>query len=68
MNIQEKCIQLESKSLQIASKIKELNYQFDEESERRRLLEQERKKEIKNLTEDLRGDMEGLEDNINKLM
>lgn len=46
MNIQEKCISLESKSMQIASRVKDLGGQLESELEQRRAVEQERKKEF----------------------
>ena len=46
MNFQEKSVQLESKQLQLISKIKELNNAFEVENDQRRLIESKRKKEF----------------------
>ena len=46
MNFQEKSVSLESKQLQLISKVKELNNAFEIENDQRRLIESERKKEF----------------------
>ena len=46
MNFQEKSVSLESKQLQLISKVKELNNAFEIENDQRRLIDSERKKEF----------------------
>eukprot|EP00347_Sterkiella_histriomuscorum_P002075 403369571 len=65
-NVQEKCVQIESKSLQLASRVKDLGSTIDQESELRRQIDQERKKDFTQQLDDIRGKIEGLDQDIQK--